>query len=81
MISHLKPGELTPKEQEIAVWVAKGLSNREIAELMYVAENSISHHITDIFRKKCLNNRVKLALWALKSGLVNLAECQFEEVN
>lgn len=49
--------ELSPREQEVADWIMEGISNREIAEKLFVCEKTIKFHITNIFRKYGVRNR------------------------
>ena len=53
---------LTARENEIAGYVAKGLSNREIALHLGISEPTVKSHLTQIFRKLELNDRVGLVL-------------------
>jgi DNA-binding NarL/FixJ family response regulator len=53
---------LTQRELEVAKLVGRGASNREIAELMEVSERTVKAHLTSIFDKLGLRDRVQLAL-------------------
>ncbi|MEB3102077.1 response regulator [Ferviditalea candida] len=61
---------LTGREREILGWVAKGLSNREIAEKLEISEHTVKNHLKNILHKLHLENRVQLAGYAFKTGLV-----------
>lgn len=52
---------LTPREVEIAELIYEGLSIREIAELLFVTENTVKKHSTHIFKKVNVDNRARLA--------------------
>jgi len=56
---------LTPREGEIVAWVAEGLTNREIAELAYVSENTVRQHLKRIFSKLDVHSRAEMvhAVW------------------
>lgn len=54
--------ELTKKEREIADYVAKGLSNKEIAQKEQIALSTVKGHIRNIFQKAGVNDRVSLTL-------------------
>lgn len=56
------PASLTAREQEIAMDVAKGLSNREIALARTLSERTVKKHLTQIFKKYRVHNRTHLAL-------------------
>lgn len=54
--------DLTVREYEVAQLVGRGLSNREIAEFLGVTERTIKSHLTIVFDKLGIRDRVKLAL-------------------
>jgi len=53
---------LTARELEIANLVAKGKSNREISEILYITEGTVKNHVTKILDKLELRDRTQLAL-------------------
>jgi len=53
---------LTPRENQIAGYVAEGMSNRKIAELLEISEPTVKSHLTRIFKKLQLKDRVALVL-------------------
>jgi non-specific serine/threonine protein kinase len=61
------PGGLTAREHEIALLVADGLSNREIAHQLVISKRTVDAHIEHIFGKLGVSSRVQLTTW-LKSG-------------
>jgi DNA-binding NarL/FixJ family response regulator len=61
---------LTPREQEVLVAVAVGLSNTEIAEKLVVSEATIKTHVGSILAKLDLRNRVQAVIFAYDVGLV-----------
>jgi two-component system, NarL family, nitrate/nitrite response regulator NarL len=58
---------LTPREHEILALVAKGNTNRQIAETLFIAENTVKNHIKNLLEKLSLDNRVQLAAFAVKN--------------
>jgi len=56
----LKPFKLTQRKEEVAVLLAKGLSNRDIAESLFISENTVKDHMKEIFRVIGVNNRSEL---------------------
>jgi len=60
---------LTARELEIISAVVSGHSNRQIAERMSISEGTIKHHLTNIFDKLGVFNRLELALFAIHHGL------------
>lgn len=55
--------ELTPKEKEVALEVATGESNREIALKMKISERTVKSHLTQIYNKLDLRDRMHLMLY------------------
>lgn len=66
---------LTERETEILRLVAKGLSNKEIAGRAYLSEGTVRTHLTNVFGKLGVNNRVEATLCALRDGITTLDEC------
>jgi two-component system nitrate/nitrite response regulator NarL len=58
---------LTPREHEILALVAKGITNRQIAESLFIAENTVKNHIKNLLEKLSFENRVQLAAFAVKN--------------
>lgn len=59
---------LTTREQEILGLIAKGCTNRDIAENLYIAENTVKNHLKNILQKLHLENRLQLARYAYENG-------------
>ncbi|WML28995.1 response regulator transcription factor [Neobacillus sp. OS1-32] len=57
---------LTAREKEILLLVSDGLTNKQIAEKLYIAENTVKNHIKHLLNKLGLENRVQLASYAVK---------------
>jgi predicted ATPase/DNA-binding CsgD family transcriptional regulator len=59
---------LTAREREIAVLVASGLSNREIAARLVISKRTVDAHVNHIFAKLGLSSRVRLTIWLRGRG-------------
>ena len=64
--------DLSPREREIIVALADGLTNRDIADRFGLSEITVKHHLRSIFDKCGVSNRLELALFALRRGLARL---------
>ena len=64
--------KLTPREREIVVLVAGGLTNKEIGATLFVSEHTVKNHVSNIYRKLGMDERTQLALWAVRHGLIDL---------
>ncbi|BBH16505.1 DNA-binding response regulator [Nocardioides baekrokdamisoli] len=62
---------LTDRELEVLAEVARGLTNRDIARELKVAENTVKNHVRNILDKLGLRSRVEATLYAIKAGLVD----------
>jgi len=61
---------LTPRELEIVTTVTAGFTNKEIAQRFSLSEETVKHHLTRIFSKLGVSNRLELALFAISQHLV-----------
>jgi predicted ATPase/DNA-binding SARP family transcriptional activator/DNA-binding CsgD family transcriptional regulator len=66
----LLTGPLTPREREVAQWVARGLTNRQIASNLHLSERTIENHVSNILRKLGLASRAQVATWATEQTLL-----------
>jgi DNA-binding CsgD family transcriptional regulator/tetratricopeptide (TPR) repeat protein len=65
-------GNLTVREQEVLVLLAKGLRNAEIAARLVLSERTVDHHVTAILRKLGIRSRQEATTEALRLGLIDL---------
>jgi DNA-binding NarL/FixJ family response regulator len=61
---------LTDREEEVMAAVARGRTNREIADELYIALSTTKTHIASLMTKLGARNRVELAMWAYETGRV-----------
>jgi DNA-binding NarL/FixJ family response regulator len=60
---------LTPREREVVRLVSEGLKNKQIAERLSVADVTVRHHLTSIFSKLNVADRLSLVVFAYRCGL------------
>jgi DNA-binding NarL/FixJ family response regulator len=59
---------LTPREEEVAVLVSRGLTNRQIASELFISEHTVATHITKILKRLALSSRSRLSTWVAERG-------------
>jgi DNA-binding NarL/FixJ family response regulator len=62
---------LTPREREIIGAIVAGSTNRDIARQLSISEDTVKHHLTNIFDKTGVSTRLELALFAVNHRLVS----------
>jgi two-component system nitrate/nitrite response regulator NarL len=70
--SNSKPREraqLSQREREIIVLIAQGYKNKEIAEKMFITEQTVKNHLHNVFDKLGVSDRLELALYAIHNSL------------
>ncbi len=65
---------LTGREREIVQHVALGLRNGEVAQKLFITEQTVKTHLNNIFRKLGVRDRVELALYAARVGIITLGD-------
>lgn len=63
---------LTPRELDVLKLVAKGLSNREISEELYISENTVKNHVRNILEKLHLHSRMEAVVYAMREKLLDV---------
>jgi DNA-binding NarL/FixJ family response regulator len=62
---------LTEREEEVLRLIATGMSNRDIAAVLYIAESTVKTHVEHIIGKLGVSDRVQAAVWAARHGLTD----------
>lgn len=63
---------LTRREYEVLTLVAEGLNNKEIAERLYISEKTVKNHVSNIFRKINVSDRIQAAIYAYRNNIKKL---------
>ena len=67
-------GELTPRERDIAIGVVKGMTNKEIADKLFISINTVTTHRRNIVKKLDIHSASGLTVYAIMNKLVSLEE-------
>jgi DNA-binding NarL/FixJ family response regulator len=62
--------EFTPRENEIISAIVTGCANKEIAIKLSLSEDTVKHHLSNIFDKAGVSNRLELAIWSMNKGFL-----------
>lgn len=63
---------LTKREYEVLTLIAEGLNNKDIALKIFISEKTVKNHVSNIFKKLNLNDRVQAAIFAYKNNIKKL---------
>lgn len=75
----MKP-QLTKGEAVVLANMCKGLSNKEIADLLFVTEGAVKFHTANIYKKLGVKNRIGAALKALRGGLDTESQAKVDAI-
>ncbi len=67
--SNVSSRRLTPREREVLRLVARGKNNTQIAQELLISVNTVTRHMTNIFSKTGVSNRVQAAVYATRYGI------------
>jgi len=65
-----KTSKFTPREQEIISAILTGGVNKEIAAKLCISEETVKRHLSNIFAKAGVSNRLELAIWSMNKGFL-----------
>jgi DNA-binding CsgD family transcriptional regulator len=60
---------LTRREEEVAILVSRGLTNRQIASELFISEHTVATHVAKILKRLALSSRSRLSAWVAERGL------------
>ena len=70
------PGELTPRERDIIIGVVKGMTNKEIADELFISPNTVTTHRRNIVKKLDIHSASGLTVYAIMNKLVSLQDIE-----
>jgi DNA-binding NarL/FixJ family response regulator len=65
-------GKLTRRELEILQLVSGGRSNRQVAQILWVADQTVKFHLANVYRKLGVGSRFEAAKWARENGILDV---------
>jgi DNA-binding CsgD family transcriptional regulator len=65
------PGGLTRREVEVLQLVSSGMTNRAAARTLWVTSETVKFHLTNVYRKLGVSNRVEASRWAHENGVAD----------
>lgn len=69
-----KVSALTPREREVIGLVSEGLRNKQIGERLFISETTVTHHLSSIYSKLGVGDRLELVIYAFANKLANKPE-------
>jgi len=64
-----KVKSLTKREYEVLTLIAEGLNNKDIADKLFISEKTVKNHVSSIFKKIGVNDRIQAAIFAFKNNI------------
>ncbi|ONI67037.1 DNA-binding response regulator [Kribbella sp. ALI-6-A] len=68
--------QLSERERDVLVWMARGLSNRDLAAKLFVSETTVKTHVSSVLSKLGLSSRVQAVVVAYEAGVVRPGEAE-----
>ena len=63
---------LTDREREVIALVGEGLKNKQVGERLFISETTVTHHLSSVFDKLDVNDRLELIIYAFRHGLAKI---------
>lgn len=64
--------DLSQRELDVLKLIAKGMSNDQIAQTLFISPHTVKNHVSNVYRKMGMDDRTQVAITALRLGLVPL---------
>jgi DNA-binding NarL/FixJ family response regulator len=72
-LDEAKMATLTAREREVITLIAEGLKNKKIAERLFISETTVTHHLSSIFSKLGVSDRLELVIYAFAHSLAKMS--------
>ena len=63
---------LTDREREVIVLIGEGLKNKQVGERLFISETTVTHHLSSVFSKLEVSDRLELIIYAFRHGLAKM---------
>ena len=63
---------LTEREREVIALVGEGLKNKQVGERLFISETTVTHHLSSVFSKLDVSDRLELIIYAFRHGLAKM---------
>jgi DNA-binding NarL/FixJ family response regulator len=70
----IKIESLTDREREVIALIGEGLKNKQVGERMFISETTVTHHLSSVFSKLDVSDRLELIIYAFRHGLAKMPE-------
>lgn len=70
---------ITTREKQVVSMIGKGLKNKQIAEKMFISEATVRHHLSSIYGKLGVDDRLNLVIYAYQNGLIELPDSENDQ--
>ena len=67
-----KIDSLTDREREVIALVGEGLKNKQVGERLFISETTVTHHLSSVFSKLEVSDRLELIIYAFRHGLAKM---------
>ena len=65
---------LSTREREVIALIAEGLKNKQIGQRLFISETTVTHHLSSIFSKLEVSDRLELVIYAFSRNLVKMPQ-------
>jgi len=63
---------LTDREREVIALIGEGLKNKQVGERLFISETTVTHHLSSVFSKLEVSDRLELIIYAFRHGLAKM---------